>query len=200
MCMIHLILLVVLFHQINGEPLNYLEAQWQFTQSSYSRSSSDVAQEKVIVKAGNGIYAFDFGLGRNILTPEPVPVTIDCGGVCVVTIWDCFCSGDSIIIKVGSTSSQYRLIPSDPGQCMVYQDDPLGCLADERFFLFQGTIATAIGTVNLVPYATRYGGGTGFIWVEKACTVSSTSVPCCQFSGSCNLTLADHIKIIPKTF
>lgn len=131
----------------------------------------------------------------------------------VVTLLDCFCSGDSFqLFDNGVLLGETRGLDVEDNSCPHFSADPNVCLFSysnpgDPSSNYWGLYATILnsGTHNLtiIPTVTPYGKGTGFIRIDYSCPPQASdkdgkqfpdpiffpdgTFPCCVADNSCSV-------------
>lgn len=205
------LLLVILPLLINAASKSNFPIQGRPSRSRFHRRRNSIFSFKnVKIIPDLGFYAFNYknagiAVGNSFYYHSDRPT--------VVTLLDCFCSGDSFQlfdngVLLGCTEG------SDVGDdtCPHFSSDPNVCLfsyennnKNSNYWGLFGTVLNS-GTHNLtiIPVATPYGKGTGFLRVDYSCppetggrkdnrdTTDSIffpgcTFPCCVADNSCSV-------------
>lgn len=162
----------------------------------HRKKSEDFEYKEVKIKPSVGIYTFNFGKAS-----FPIKQTFTFFGVkeLLLTVWDCFCSGDSFNVfdnqvYLGQTSSG----PIGGSPCDSFSSDPKECLTaainDSEYNWGSWILIPGKHNITFVPYLSPFGKGSAFLRLDQGCpgTVPDTVVPCCFNTFSCSYQILNR--------
>lgn len=163
----------------------------------HRKSSENFEFKDVEIKPYVGIYAFNFG---KTAVPIKQTFTFFATQQLLLTVWDCFCSGDSFNVFdnqvfLGSTARG----PIEGKPCDYYSCEPKECLTEAinlgHFYWYSWTLLPGKHNVTMIPYLSPYGKGTAFLRLDKGCpqtNINDPLVPCCFQTFSCSYQILNN--------
>lgn len=158
------------FAQQNVEEQVQEKADEGRSPSCHRRRHCNFTYREVKLRPNAGYYAFNFQLAG-----EPVKdaFVFHYGKPTVLSVFDCYCTGDGFEIYdsnvyVGSSEG-----PNDGnGSCTKYSEDPIVCYSDSEWSFFQGALNPGKHNITLSPWASPYRKGTAFLRVDDLCPLT----------------------------